>query len=304
MEAITRVPAAARSRLRSRFGSAADAWCDSVPALVEQLSGRWGLTPVEAAGGGTSRVFRCLPRGSDESRGEAWLKLTPDREVARQEALALTAWSDTSAVVGLLATELSRGALLLRPVRPGVPATYGHWNEPEVSRLLAALRASSPPDSPAPQVPELTERVSFVFDLAARRLGTAPVPGPITSALLDQARRAALRLASTGPRVLVHGDLHPGNVLTGPANGRLVAIDPRPSIGDPDFDVIDWALEGRTCEAELRARIASFAALVPGLDADRVAAWCRALAPLVALPLLRTQPEHDHTRFLVELATG
>jgi streptomycin 6-kinase len=44
----------------------------------------------------------------------------------------------------------------------------------------------------------------------------------------------ARTLAHAGPTALVHGDLHFANILV--AEGRLVAIDPRPCWGDPAFD--------------------------------------------------------------------
>ncbi|OUC96640.1 hypothetical protein CA984_14275 [Streptosporangium minutum] len=49
------------------------------------------------------------------------------------------------------------------------------------------------------------------------------------------------RPPAAGPAGLVHGDLHPGNVLDGGPRG-LVVIDPRPCVGDPAFDAVDWVL--------------------------------------------------------------
>ncbi|MBV8174622.1 MAG: phosphotransferase, partial [Verrucomicrobia bacterium] len=44
-----------------------------------------------------------------------------------------------------------------------------------------------------------------------------------------------------GPRgraVLLHGDLHAGNLLVG-SNNELVAIDPTPALGEPEQDIGD-----------------------------------------------------------------
>ncbi|MGG7613698.1 aminoglycoside phosphotransferase family protein, partial [Streptomyces sp. ZG43] len=99
---------------------------------------------------------------------------------------------------------------------------------------------------------------------------------------------------------LVHGDLHAANVLRGP-RGRLVAIDPRPAWGDPDFDAVDWVLEGVSTHEALRERTALLADLVPGLAADRVHAWAHALGALLAAPAARAGHDDARTRFLLGL---
>jgi streptomycin 6-kinase len=90
--------------------------------------------------------------------------------------------------------------------------------------------------------------------LTERRLAAARAKGLVARAVLGQARAAALELAGRGPVGLVHGDLHPANVLSGPG-ARMVAIDPRPTWGDPNFDAVDWVLEGVADPAVLEERI-------------------------------------------------
>lgn len=121
-----------------------------------------------------------------------------------------------------------------------------------------------------------------MFDLAGRRRDDR-----IPADLLASSRAAALALAAKGPRKLVHGDLHPGNVLAGA--GRAVAIDPRPCIGDPAFDAVDWVLHPRHTQLSV-------------FDADRVRAWCEALAVLVAMSRLRTHKPDNYIESLLELA--
>ncbi|WP_371792137.1 aminoglycoside phosphotransferase family protein [Streptomyces sp. NBC_01471] len=261
-----------RARLITRFGPSAGPWYDALPALVDVLARRWGLDVGAAGGGGTSRVYRCLRYGEgDTAAASVWLKLTPDPVIASQEAEALNAWSAAPSVVRLLESDLGAGALLLAGVEPGTRVREHGWGTADIARLLADLRAAPRPRTPL--LPPLSDRIAFMYDMAARR-GTH---GP---QVLARGRAAALELAGTGPADgLVHGDLHQGNVLVGPA-GRLVAIDPRPTNGDPDFDAADWAVDGVTDEAGLRRRIAALAPLVPGMSADRVLGWCRATAPL------------------------
>lgn len=280
------VPPEVRERLLLRFGPAAGAWCDGLPELVAALAGRWGLTVLSTGGGGTARVFRCERDGAT-----VWLKVTPDPEVAAQEATALRAWAALPSVVGLLAADPPAGALLLADVHPGTPLRSHGWRPADVAPLLAELRTV--PADRAPELPRLAERIGFLFDLTERR-----APG-LTPA---GARGLALELAGSGPSGLVHGDLHPANVLAGPDGP--VAIDPRPCLGDPHFDLVDWAVDGVTDHAALHRRIAELAPLVPGTDPDRVLAWCRAAAPLIAAPRTAAGRRDPQTAFLTALATG
>ncbi|WP_418960318.1 aminoglycoside phosphotransferase family protein [Streptomyces tritici] len=291
----------ARDRLVVRFGASVLAWCARLPALVADLADRWDLAVVEAGGGGTSRVFRCAKRDTGAS---VWLKLTPDPTIAREEAEALRVWEATPSMVTLLAEDLTVGALLLEHVEPGVQVAQRAWDLAEVGALLRDLRASPMPAPGERSVLRpLSHRVDFVFDLADRRLAAAHGKDPAAAAVLRQARAAALELAADGPVGLVHGDLHPANVLSGPG-GRLVAIDPRPAWGDPDFDAVDWVLEGAADIGVLEDRIEELAELVPGQDPHRVRGWCRALSALVAVPRIRAGRDDAETRFLMALAEG
>lgn len=289
-----------RDRLVVRFGAEVVAWCDALPALAAELAARWDLRPLEAGGGGTSRVFRCVRR---DTGAPVWLKLTPEPAIARAEAEALRAWAFSPSVVTLLAADLTTGALLLEHVDPGVPVRQRAWRLPEVAALLRDLRAVSAVPEEHPVVPPLPERVGFLFDLTARRLESAGAAGVFTPAVLGRARAAALELAAGGPVGLVHGDLHPANVLSGPG-ARMVAIDPRPAWGDPDFDAVDWVLHGTADLRALEERAEALAAMVPGLSAERVLGWCRALAVLDAVPRIRARRDDPETRFLVALAGG
>jgi streptomycin 6-kinase len=289
-----------RERLVVRFGADVHTWCDELPTLVSELAARWSLELVAAGGGGTSRVFRCFRRDTGAS---VWLKLTPEPAIAQEEAEALRAWAKTPWVVTLLTQDLAAGALLLGDVEPGVPVRQLTWRLPEVAVPLRELRLSPVVREEHSVVKPLSQRLDFLFGLADRKLVAADVKGDFASAMFDQARAVALELAASGPTGLVHGDLHPANVLSGPG-ARMVAIDPRPAWGDPDFDAVDWVLEGATGLAMLEQRIEELAAMVPGLAPDRVLRWCRALAALNAVPGICARRDDAETRFLMALAGG
>ncbi|WP_318202408.1 aminoglycoside phosphotransferase family protein [Streptomyces sp. SCL15-4] len=282
-----------RDRLVMRFGPTVLAWCDRLPALVGELAARWDLEVAASGGGGTSRVFRCVRR---DTGAPVWLKLTPDPTIAREEAEALRAWADRPSVVSLLTEDPGLGALLLEHVEPGVPVRQLSWELSDAAALLRELRAGPPAPAENSVLRPLSHRVRFLFGLADRT-------GLLPPAALGRAREAALALAATGSMGLVHGDLHPANALSGPG-ARMVAIDPRPAWGDPDFDAVDWALDGVVDAGALEERVGRLASLVPGQSPGRVLAWCRALAPLLAIPRLRAGRKDAETAFLVTLTGG
>ncbi|CAL9478137.1 hypothetical protein SUDANB95_02959 [Actinosynnema sp. ALI-1.44] len=236
------------AKLITRFGPGVQTWIDALPGLVTALSARWDLDPVRPMTGGTSHTLLCRRAGVP-----VVLKLTPEPDIARQELAALTAWEPSPRMVRVLENDVAAGALLLEALQPGTPA---RWDPPAMSTLLAALHVP-----PRGDFPTLAARVDFVFELLARRR-----PGDYSAG-----HAAAARLARDGvPAALLHGDLHLDNVLDAGARG-LVAIDPRPCVGDPASDAVDFAYAA----PDLRSGVQALSGVV---DGDRLAAWCRAFA--------------------------
>ena len=94
--------------------------------------------------------------------------------------------------------------------------------------------------------------------------------------VLAEGHRKARELASGGPAGLIHGDLHLSNILLAGSARGLVAIDPRPGVGDLTFDAIDWTLDRAASIDEVCKRIDQLGQLIPDLDRDRLWRWCRA----------------------------
>jgi streptomycin 6-kinase len=309
---------AMRDRLTTRFGPSVASWLDALPAQVATLAARWEVTvgsPPLVDGGSTSVVVH----GRAAAGAAVVLKLTPEPDLARAEGDVLEAASAGS-VAGsagasssdsarhappfprLLARDDALGALLIEAIEPGTPLdrSAGPLAAPAVGALLRGLRSIPAADG----LPPLRERVAWCFDLFERRVardgteahGGADARGGAEAhggdgraadlAALGRGRALALRLADgwDAAPVFVHGDLHPGNVLDGGPVRGLVAIDPRPCMGDPGFDAADLALWGvaRVDESE---RQIDAVATVAGCDAERLAAWCAALAAMAAVSL-------------------
>jgi streptomycin 6-kinase len=303
---------AARDRLARRHsGPAFDAWWDALPRLTRELARRWNLELGEPIPrGNTSLLVRCTRDGR-----AGVLKLSPELELAADEARALRAWAPTGRVPAVW--EHEGGALLLEAIVPGTvveraaltdiaalledlhaappgglpPAPPRGFSRPPPGGLPSALPGGlphAPPGGLPPDgFPPLSERVEFVYDLWIPRCQG------VARADLDRARELALELAASyaGPAALVHGDLHPGNVLLG--SRGLVAVDPRACAGDPAFDAIDWVLWHAEDRAEVERRAHELAADIR---------WITAFAPLLA-GIRIARGEADQLDLLHDLTT-
>ncbi|MEA5361165.1 aminoglycoside phosphotransferase family protein [Amycolatopsis sp., V23-08] len=285
---------AARARLADRFGAElAEPWCDALPDLVARLSARWGLEVREARPGNTGRTLLCSGPGGDLRV----LKLTPDPEVARLEFAGLSAWAGCSRVVQVLDADLDVHAILLEGLVPGTQVD-GDVPWAELGEMLDQLHAAEP----VGEFGRLADGIEFIFTLSERRRRASPAAGRLSAEVLEKGRARAMELATSGPVTLIHGDLHPANVLdAGPGRGA-VAIDPRPGLGDPALDAVDWMFVPLARGGTIDDGIKALAPHVTGFDAERVRAWCVAMAPLVALSPLRRGERTPFTDAVLELA--
>ncbi|QFZ24680.1 aminoglycoside phosphotransferase [Saccharothrix syringae] len=262
-------------RLSLRFGPEVADWAARVPDRVADLAREWGLVPGGSLPQGASSVVVPAVRAGVP----VVLKLSPDEPFLAEQTAVLRLFGPSGKVPAVLAE--APGALLMTAVLPGtevadlpVAPAPGEWAD-----LVGPLHALRP----RPGLRDLRDRCEEFFT----RIGRRVTPGtPVTPGMWEEARTRCHALLDDQPRVLLHGDLHPGNVLTGPAG--LVAIDPRPCVGDPCFDVVDFALDAAGREGV--ARRAPRLAAACGLDPERLAEWCRVLAPVNAMSYPDDEP--------------
>ncbi|HRE31362.1 MAG TPA: aminoglycoside phosphotransferase family protein, partial [Candidatus Berkiella sp.] len=106
--------------------------------------------------------------------------------------------------------------------------------------------------------------------------------------ILSEAQQLSEQLIATQTKtVLLHGDLHHDNILSG-KNNTWFAIDPKGIIGDPAYEVgalirnpIPQLLQQSDVKAIMRQRIAGLASILK-LDPDRVIQWAFVQAVLAA----------------------
>jgi streptomycin 6-kinase len=168
----------------------------------------------------------------------AILKLTPVPQEAKEQVVALSTWVGDGAP-RLLAESCDEhgGSLLIGPIRPGAALwprddPRGQWIANCLERLV--------------RVPALSVRGSLPSGLQRLRAQLAanrhhlhalnPVLRRYHDAMMALTHAVERSQRPREEAVLLHGDLHTGNLLLDGDN-RLIAIDPSPAIGEPEQDI-------------------------------------------------------------------
>jgi len=204
----------------------------NVPPVAARLVDAWGLELGEPFDLTLNWV---APARRDGEEVVLKVGLTRDGHLAR-EAAALGAWAGRGAV-RLLRADLDRQALLLERALPGTPVArlVRYDDEAATGAAVGVLRRLHAAPVP-PGVLPLAERIGAFDEHLAHAGHDRFVPRP----LVERAREVARELlADRRPAVLLHGDLHHGNVLRAEREDWL-AVDPHGVAGEAAYDAGAW----------------------------------------------------------------
>ena len=252
---------------RGRTGGAA--WLESLPRLAEECAERWSLRLGEPFGQG--HVSLTAPVTLSDG-GQAVLKLNFPEEESAYEADALTHWRGEGAV-RLLEVDRERNALLIERAGPGT--SLWEVEDDEEATLIAAsvlrrLWLRPPPeDHPFRLLAAEAERWTAQLRSDWEALGR-----PFEQRLVDAAAAAARELAGSQAKLAVcHQDLQGSNVLKARREPWL-AIDPKPVVAEPAFDVASLLRDRRWSigRATIQRRLDLLAAELD-LNRDRMQGW-------------------------------
>ena len=259
------------SRLRDPrfFAAAGDAdgreWIDALPGLMDSTCREWDLIVAGPPGSGFHSMTLPVTR-----RGEpCLLKLVWPNETAAMEILALETW-DGQGAVRLLDASVDQGMMLLEQLDASRPLTTVSLMEAAAiaGQLIRQLAIPAPPGPP-----RLGDVAGEIADsLLSRDTRTGRT---VPQAWAEDAASLARQLSSIrSGGLLVHTDLHYGNILAGDRDPWL-AIDPKPAVGDPERAVAEllWTRADELNSADdVRALLRAIVAAA-GLDAERARAW-------------------------------
>lgn len=288
--------------LDDRFGAErAAGFGRALPGLVAELTQRWGLGPAEILDSGATSVVLAV---TDSTGAPAVLKLSPDGEFLTRQSGMLRHLAPTGRVPAVLAESTSReldglGAVLLERVLPGVTVDDSRTTPPtpqEWAGLVGDLHGI-----PTAGITDLLrQRCEDMFRRIGARATTEAVSAHVPPALWARAvQDCQLLLETDREQVVIHGDLHLGNVLRSDERG-LVAIDPKLCVGDRCFDLVDFVVTTGTVD-QMSARAHDLAPLV-GVDTDRLLRWCRVNAVVTAISRIFWTGPDDWTRTLLRFA--
>ena len=264
-----RVPAALEW-WRGEPGGAA--WLDRLPRLVGECAELWSLRVGEPFDAHISYVAPAeLPDGR-----AAVLKVNFPEPEGEREPDALLHW-DGEGAVRLLAHDPARRALLVERCEPGTQL-WQVRDEEEANRAAAVVlrRLWRPPPAGHPFRLLADQAAEWADELPARwaRLGE-----PFERPLLEEAVAFLCEAGpSQGEPVVLHQDLHGGNVLRARREPWL-AIDPKPLVGEREFDTASLLRDRRPellgdpgAAGRARRRLDQLAAELE-LDRERMRGW-------------------------------
>ena len=253
---------------KSVCGEAGIEWLDSLPSLVEKAASEWKLTDIKPLNESTmSFVALCLANGE-----RAVLKIGLPWKESLTEMRALRAFSGSQSVGVLQVNEDLRMTLMERAEGPSMWELWTPEKEEELTQQAAEFIAQFKHPSHAVGEFHTLEDWAKAYD----RFRTSPSSSNESLLrLVDEAESVfAALLPNAADRMLLHGDLHHGNILK---HGKgWIAIDPKAVWGERAYEP-SWFIrnpagvtELSNLESVLTRRIETFSSALK-IDRDRIA---------------------------------
>jgi streptomycin 6-kinase len=248
-------------------------WLEHLPDIVGECAARWSLRLGEPF---HNARISYVAQVELHDGTPAVLKINFPEPEGEREPDALGHW-DGEGALRLLGRYDERRALLVERCEPGT-RLWETRDGDEVTRIVAGLlrRLWSPPgeDHPFRLLSDAAADWADELPVGWERLGR-----PYEESLLDEAV-AFLREAgpAQGDQVVLHQDLHGGNVLQARREPWL-AIDPKPLVGEREFDTASflrdrrWELRNTPLASTTVRRRLDLLAAELDLDRDRMRGW-------------------------------
>lgn len=249
-------------------------WLAELPALVARIAADWQIEVGDPflPGGATAWVAPARDHAGDD----LVLKVCWRHPEAVHEADGLRAWAGTGAIRLYQANDLAEATvLLLERCRPGTQLRARPPEEHDlvIAGLLRRLWMEPPPGHRFRPLSDMCDYWATRYEertTAERSCLEAPLAKEGIRLLRELPR-------SGGHALLLHTDLHAGNVLAAEREPWL-AIDPKPYVGDPTYDVTQHIFNGVFVEDADAGTLTVRMARLLDLDPGRILLWLFARA--------------------------
>ena len=269
-----------RNATESR-GAEGAGWANRLPAVGADCERSWSLE-IGPPFPELSQNYVAPALRADGTAAVLKLSFPGDPEFGT-EAQALRLF-DGRGIARLLELDVERGAMLLERLKPGAPLDTVEDDGEAMSIAADVLRRLWRPAPADHQFPLVSD---WARGLARLRRHFRGGTGPLPAALVEEAEALFAELISSQAEpVLLHGDVHHGNILAARRRPWL-AIDPKGVVGEAAFDtgallynpveLLDEPRAGKVLER----RIGQLAEELD-LDSARVRGWGLSRAVLAA----------------------
>lgn len=271
------IPEAWAKTVVSVHGERGKRWLAEFDSLLRKCEQQWELelklpTPYALS-------YNYVVPASRRDGTETVLKLgVPNHESAAEvEALRLFAGRGS---VRMLEFNADQGALLLERVQPGVTLAGSGLHDDEATLAAAGVmrRIAVPAASIGNSNTAFPTVESWAKGLSKLRKRYNGGTGPLPEEMVIRAEETFRELfaTATGDLLLLHGDLHHGNLLSSESGqGPWLAIDPKGVIGEAEYGTIPLLMnelpQARQVDT-IRRRVELLCEALT-LDRGRILAW-------------------------------
>ena len=213
-------------------GAEGETWLRELPATIEACAARWS---IEVGPPFLPLYYNYVAHATRSDGARLVLKICfPDDEApTEREAMRLF---DGRGAARLFDADEERSALLLERLEPGTKLSdlCDTGDEGAISAAVSVMRNLR---RPAPLVHEFPSVADWGKGFARHRARYEGTSGPLPARLFDEAETLFRELNdSAGEPVLLHGDLHQGNIIAARREPWL-AIDPKGIVGEAVYEV-------------------------------------------------------------------
>lgn len=269
---MTLVPHEFANRVPELYGQQGEEWLRLLPDLLQECARRFDVS-LEAPFPDLS--WNLILQATKRDGTPVVLKIAVLKAELMREMSILQAYADHGAI-RVLDADAELGALMLERVEPGTPLSAIE-DDGAATEIFCGVFQCLHCLPPAGQYTSIQEHFSAI-EKYRRRFGHGDGDdnAPLPAHWVERAETClAYLLSSTTEPVLLHGDLHHGNILRR-GDSEWAVIDPKGIVGDRHFDVIQYLLNyeerGGDPDTVLARRITMISDRLH-LDPRRIALW-------------------------------